>query len=73
LVSTDPAASRTAWLTKFSEAMSSRPLFCRWTSFEIALAMSGSVSRSERQRVGASVLGMLGFEGFTGFKRFKRF
>src|SRR4030095_9528508 len=58
-VSTEPAASRTAWLTKFSDAISSRPLFWRCSSSEIAAATSGSVSASDRQRVGTSVLGIV--------------
>jgi hypothetical protein len=49
-VITDPAASSTARLTKFSEAMSSRPLFWRWSSSRMAPAISGSVSARERQR-----------------------
>src|SRR5574340_740482 len=49
---TDPAAASTAWLTKFSEAISSRPEFCRWISLRIAPSISGSVSASVRQRVG---------------------
>ena len=68
-VRTEPAASSTAWLTKFSEAMSSRPVFWRLTSLAIAAAISGSVSASERQRDGASV-GMSSF-GFSG-SRFRR-
>src|SRR5262245_47656486 len=45
---TEPAASMTARLTKFSDAISSRPLFCRFTSLRIAVAISGSVSASVR-------------------------
>src|SRR6476661_7220222 len=52
---TDPAASSTAWLTKFSEAISSRPLFWRWRSSRIAAAISGSDSVSVRHRRGVSV------------------
>jgi hypothetical protein len=48
LVSTDPAASSTARLTKFSDAINSRPLFWRSTSFLTAPATSGSVSASVR-------------------------
>src|SRR5437762_9086763 len=37
-----------ARLTKFSDAISSMPLFCRWRSFRIASATSGSVSARVR-------------------------
>jgi hypothetical protein len=47
-VITEPAASSTARLTKFSDAMSSRPLFCRSTSWLIAAAISGSNSARDR-------------------------
>src|SRR6185295_11657684 len=47
---TDPAASSTARLTKFSEAISSRPLFWRWSSSRIAPAISGSVSARVRHK-----------------------
>ena len=45
---TEPAASRIAVLTKFSEAISSRPEFCRSTSCRMACATSGSASTSVR-------------------------
>src|SRR5262249_40522132 len=48
-VKTDPAASSTARLTKFSEAISSSPRFCRSISFRITSARSGSVSESVRR------------------------
>ena len=41
-----PAASSTAWLTKFSEAISSRPDDWRVRSLAIAAAISGSTSLS---------------------------
>src|SRR3954469_10855310 len=57
---TEPAACSTAWLTKFSDAISSRPEFCRCCSFRIASAMSGSVAISVRQREGVSVVDISG-------------
>src|SRR5262249_18611997 len=46
---TEPPASSTAQLTKFSDAISSSPLFWRCRSSEIAFAISGSASASVRQ------------------------
>ena len=43
-VITEPAASSTAALTKFSDAISSSPSACRLVSRRMASAMSGSVS-----------------------------
>src|SRR5258708_29357994 len=51
---TEPAACSTAWLTKFSEAISSRPAFWRCSSLPMAPAISGSVAASVRQREGGS-------------------
>src|SRR5258708_30551133 len=51
---TEPAACSTAWLTKFSEAISSRPAFWRCSSLPMAPAISGSVAASGRQREGVS-------------------
>src|SRR5262245_19660824 len=56
---TEPAASSTARLTKFSDAISSSPLFWRRRSLVMAAAISGSASASERQVAGVVCVGMV--------------
>src|SRR5688500_18432448 len=55
---TEPAASRIAALTKFSDAMSSRPSACRCTSFVMAAAISGSASASGRDTMDGATSGI---------------
>ena len=50
-------------LTKFSDAISSRPSFCRWSSWRMASATSGSASASVRH-IGMSVVSV-GMNQFT--------
>jgi hypothetical protein len=63
LVNTVPAASSTARLTKFSDAISSRPEFWRATSRWMVAKISGSVSarvREKAARAAVDVVDMLG-------------